>query len=279
MGWTKNIKSGWLYGLYQKVLRPLEEKYFGGLHSGIVVKGLYLKKALKACLKPEMKMVLDAGCGPDAPLAALVASRYPFCHVEAWDLHLERDALLESSRRRNLTNLSFVEADLMTLEKTAAYDLIYSIDVLEHVPDFERVMDKLVAALRPGGQILMHIPSHDEVVMFQASTRRPADVYRQARTGDDHVREGFDLGEVRKALESRSVQVVDARWTFNRVTSLLKELYWIGEQRRLLGTGLLLLPFVLLSVWIEMHFPPRRGNGLWVQGIKRDTLFPRPATA
>jgi 2-polyprenyl-3-methyl-5-hydroxy-6-metoxy-1,4-benzoquinol methylase len=279
VGWNKTIKSGWLYGLYQKVLMPLEDNYFGGLHSGIVVKGLYLKMALKTCLKPETKMVLDAGCGPDAPLAALVASRYPFCHVEAWDLHLEKESLQKSSQRRNLTNLSFVEADLMTLKKTAAYDLIYSIDVLEHVPDFEHVMDNLVAALRPNGQILIHVPSHDEVVMFQASTRRPADVYREARTGDDHVKEGFDLGEVCKVLESRSVEVIDARWTFNRATSLLKELYWIGEQRRLLGIGVLLLPFVLWSVWIEMHFPPKRGNGLWVQGIKRDTLLPRPSTA
>ncbi len=76
------------------------------------------------------------------------------------------------------------------------------------------------------------------------------------------------MTELRKALENRSIQVTNAQWTFNTLTSCLKGLFSLGERNRVRGIGILLLPFVIVSVCLEMLFPPKRGNGLWILGTK-----------
>jgi hypothetical protein len=93
--------------------------------------------------------------------------------------------------------------------------------------------------------------------------------FREHRTGDDHVREGFEKAALISDLENRSVSVVEARWTFNGVTSWFKEVFSLGERRRVRGIGLLLLPVVVLSVVGEMLIAPRRGNGVCVLGVKK----------
>lgn len=260
-------REGLFYRVYRRFTQPFKEKWVGGLHAGLVIKGLYLQRAIRACLQSGPKTVLDAGCGPDAQFTALLAGRYPRSRFEAWDLHIN-DALLESCRRRKLMNLHPVQANLQSLQKTAVYDLIYSIDVLEHIEDYESVLDRFVHALRPGGTIFIHVPSDRQRMWFEAHLSHPSDVYREHREGDDHVREGFDMMELRKALESRSIQVTNAQWTFNTLTSWLKGLFSLGERNGVRGIGILLLPFVIASVCLEMLFPPKHGNGLWILGTK-----------
>jgi SAM-dependent methyltransferase len=260
--------SGLFARLCRRVTQTLIERWFGGVHAGLVVKSLYLQRAVAKFLKTGNKAVFDAGCGPDGQLAALLAARYPHCFVEGWDLHCARTSVSAASHGPR-SNLLLREADLASLAKAAAYDLVYSIDVLEHIHDYAEVLDRLVRALRPGGLIFIHVPSTEQRTWFKATDEETANDFREHRAGDDHVHEGFDKATLISELERRSVSVVEARWTFNGVTAWFKEVFSLGERRRVRGIGLLLLPAVVLSVMGEMLMAPRRGNGVFVLGVKK----------
>lgn len=256
---------GFFARVCRRVTQAAVERWFGGVHAGLVVKSLYLQRAVAEFLRMGNKAVFDAGCGPDGQLAALLAGRYPNCSVEGWDLHCAGAAPSHASR----TNLLLKEADLASLTKVSAYDLVYSIDVLEHIHDYAEVLDRLVRALRPGGLFFIHVPSAEQRAWFKATETEAINDVREHRAGDDHVREGFDKATLISELERRSVSVVEARWTFNGVTAWFKEVYSLGERRRVRGIGLLLLPGVVLSVMGEMLMAPRRGNGVFVLGVKK----------
>jgi SAM-dependent methyltransferase len=252
--------------LYRMLTRPLQDRWLGGLHAGLVIKGLYLQWMVASFLRQGHKRVLDAGCGPEAQLVAMLAGRYPTCTFSGWDLHLSQEGRRHD---RHPENVSVLEADLASLNEIEQYDLIYSIDVLEHIYDYADVLDRLVKALRPGGMLFIHVPSFEQRTWFKATDAELANDFREHRAGDVHVREGFEKMALISDLERRSLSVVEARWTFNGATAWLKEVFSLGERRRVQGIGLLLLPVVVLSVMSEMLFAPRRGNGVCVLGVKK----------
>lgn len=80
-------RAGVCARLCRRVTQTLVERWLGGVHAGLVVKSLYLQRAVGKYLKSGQKTVLDAGCGPEGQLAALLATRYPTCSVEGMDLY------------------------------------------------------------------------------------------------------------------------------------------------------------------------------------------------
>ncbi len=261
-------RAGFLTRLHRHITQRLVDRWFGGAHAGLVVKSMYLQRSVAKFLRSGNKAILDAGCGPEGQLAALLAARYPRCSVEGWDLHCAGASASPSPHGAD-ANLLFREADLASLNKISAYDLIYSIDVLEHIHDYAGILDRLVKALRPGGMLFIHVPSIEQRNWFKATDAETANDFRDHREGDDHVREGFDKATLISELECRSVSVVEARWTFNGMTAWFKEVFSLGERRRVRGIGLLLLPAIVLSVMGEMLITPRRGNGVCVLGVKK----------
>jgi 2-polyprenyl-3-methyl-5-hydroxy-6-metoxy-1,4-benzoquinol methylase len=251
--------------LYRAFTRPLQERWLGGLHAGLVIKGLYLQWMVAPFLREGQKRVLDAGCGPEAQLVAMLAGRYPTCMFSGVDLHLSQEG---RRRDRHPENLSIFEADLTSLNEEERYDLVYAIDVLEHIEDCEGLLDRLSKAVPPGGLLFIHTPSLDERVWFAASRSEAHNAFREHRTGDDHVHTGFSVTQLTNALERRSFSVVQVTSTFGGVVAWLKEVFSLGERRGIKGIGLLLLSPVLLGLLFELIFPPTRGNGTMILGRK-----------
>ncbi|WP_053379412.1 class I SAM-dependent methyltransferase [Nitrospira moscoviensis] len=247
---------------YRALTTPLYDRWLGGVHAGLVIKGLYLQWMVARFLREGRRRVLDAGCGPEAQMAALLAGRYPTSSFVGWDLHLAPQA---HARR---PNLSVVEADLKTLGEVETYDLVYSIDVLEHMDDVEGALDRLARSLRPGGLLFIHVPDPEARSWWTCAEGEVPNCFRPHRTGDDHVHEGFSVPQLVQALRRRSLEVLDARPTFGRVVGLIKDLFSLGERRGIKGIGLMLLPAVLLGVAGEIVFPPKRGNGSMILGRK-----------
>jgi 2-polyprenyl-3-methyl-5-hydroxy-6-metoxy-1,4-benzoquinol methylase len=251
--------------IYRTITQPLQDRWLGGLHAGLVIKGLYLQWMVAPFLRQGHKRVLDAGCGPEAQLVAMLAGRYPTCTFSGWDLHLSPEG---RSRDRHPENLSVFEADLVSLNEKERYDLVYTVDVLEHIEDCEDMLDRLSKAVIPGGLLFIHTPSLEERVWFAASRSAEHNAFREHRTGDDHVHEGFSIAQLTHALERRSFSVIQAKSTFGGVVAWLKEIFSLCERRGIKGIGLLLLPAVVLSVIGEILVAPRRGNGVYVLGVK-----------
>jgi SAM-dependent methyltransferase len=92
---------------------------------------------------------LDVGCGT-GHFARRLAARCD--QVLAIDLSPN---MIEVAQRRALPNLEFRVADVLREELPRELDLVVSITALHHLP-FEETLQKLAAALRPGGRLVVH---------------------------------------------------------------------------------------------------------------------------
>jgi SAM-dependent methyltransferase len=115
----------------------------------------------EAAEQPVLR-VLEAGCGRE-------------WHLQTDDLALEISGIdldshaLEFRRnvRKDLDHA--IVGDLRTVElPKAQFDVVYSSFVLEHVEGAERALDNVVAALKPGGLLIVRVPDLDGVQTFAA---------------------------------------------------------------------------------------------------------------
>lgn len=104
--------------------------------------------------------VLEAGCGQCWPLPVGGAA----LHITG----IDSDPAAMAIRREHHGDLDVaVVGDLATVDlEPAAFDVVYCGFVLEHVHGAEAVLDRLVAAVRPGGRIIVRVPDGDTAYGF-----------------------------------------------------------------------------------------------------------------
>ncbi|GAA0355819.1 hypothetical protein GCM10010151_51810 [Actinoallomurus spadix] len=103
----------------------------------------------------ERLRVLDAGCGRSAPLDLHPAE----CHVTGVDDDLP-EARAGVRARRDLD--AWHLGDLRTVPMPPrVYDIVHVSHLIERVPHAELILDRFVAALRPGGLMLVRVRDRD----------------------------------------------------------------------------------------------------------------------
>ncbi len=131
--------------------------------------------------------VLDAGCGRGAGLlgAAILQPNVRFVGADINRVALEEAR--QQAKARGITNVSFHEVDLTTLEgleiPSAGYDVIFSSGVVHHMPDPNAALAKLSSVLAPHGML--------QLMVYATRGREP--LYRMARAMDRLLPRTFPL--------------------------------------------------------------------------------------
>jgi trans-aconitate 2-methyltransferase len=94
--------------------------------------------------------VLDAGCGSGRVTAEL-AKRLPAGSVLAVDAS---EAMVAKAHERLGDTASYLVADLSELEVDEPVDLVFSTATFHWIVDHDRLFERLLAALRPGGRLV-----------------------------------------------------------------------------------------------------------------------------
>ncbi len=95
------------------------------------------------------KEVLECGCGSGRH-TSIVA---PLAHtVTAVDLNT---AEVASQQRQGLDNVTFVDADLGTMELGRTFDIVYCIGVIHHTDNPDRTFATIKRHARPGGKLIV----------------------------------------------------------------------------------------------------------------------------
>jgi cyclopropane-fatty-acyl-phospholipid synthase len=117
--------------------------------------------------------VLDLGCGWGS-LSLWIAERYPNCRVVAVSNSQPQIAYVEECcRERGLGNVEGLVADVNDFDVDCRFDRVMSIEMFEHLKNYERLMAKIASLLRPGGMLFVHIFSHREFAYeFKADDRQ-----------------------------------------------------------------------------------------------------------
>jgi trans-aconitate methyltransferase len=184
--------------------------------------------------------LLDGGCG-DGLLALMLARCHPDWTVIGLDL---RDDLLagarERARARLLGNVSFGEADLTQPLPASGFDVVLAVECLSEIPDDERALSNLAAALVPGGLLVVHVPERS----WRAVLRSSPSTWR------DQVRQGYSEPQLRKLLETAGVDVVEVRPTYRAVAAIAQEVRDRLKSSHL-AVRVALFPAFAAAAWLE----------------------------
>ena len=108
--------------------------------------------------------VLELGCGWGS-LTLFLAEKFPGSRItgvsnsRTQKLHIDGEA-----QRRGLTNVTIITADMNTFDiPPAAFDRVVSIEMFEHMKNYERLLANVARWLRPGGKLFIHIFTHHRV--------------------------------------------------------------------------------------------------------------------
>lgn len=114
--------------------------------------------------------VLDLGCGWGS-LSMWIAKQYPNCQVLAVSNSRTQRAFIEAQcRERGFVNVEATTADVAEFDTPRRFDRVLSIEMFEHMKNYEHLMARIASWLKPEGMLFVHIFSHREFASeFDAS--------------------------------------------------------------------------------------------------------------
>lgn len=105
---------------------------------------------------PSKGSILDIGCGNGAMLAEVrKLGSFRLCGVES------SDSAVRLARSQGFdVRLADASTDLVTIFEPHSFDLVISVEVIEHVYDPRGLLRQAYAMLRPKGRLLLTTPYH-----------------------------------------------------------------------------------------------------------------------
>ena len=107
--------------------------------------------------------ILELGCGWGS-LSLWMAKHYPDSQITSVsNSHSQREFILAEAARRNLSNLNVITCDMNHFEINQTFDRIVSVEMFEHMRNYQTLFEKLNQWLKPEGKFFMHIFCHRDV--------------------------------------------------------------------------------------------------------------------
>lgn len=108
--------------------------------------------------------VLDLGCGWGS-LSLYLAQRYPQSAITSVSNSASQKEFIDGqAAQRGLSNLTVITADMNSFSPTPAsgFDRIVSVEMFEHMRNWEKLLCRLHPLLREGGKLFLQVFSHQQ---------------------------------------------------------------------------------------------------------------------
>jgi cyclopropane-fatty-acyl-phospholipid synthase len=117
------------------------------------------------CERAELRdgqTILELGCGWGS-LSLWMAEHYPNARITGVSNSATQKAHIDAeAARRGLTNLSIVTCDMNRFDIAPGFDRVVSVEMFEHMKNYQRLMGNVARWLKPGGKLFVHIFTHRE---------------------------------------------------------------------------------------------------------------------
>lgn len=252
--------------------RPWLRRLLYGLLGVLFLREWYVKRALRGLLqnRTESLEIYDAGMG-FGQYTYYLARRFPNAQILAVDVKADQ---VEDCRQcfagMGMNQCSFAVEDLLSIRHENRFDLVLTVDVMEHIVEDRRVFGNLARSLKPGGALLVNTPSN----------LGGSDVHSDDEQSfiEEHARAGYGVEEIREKIESAGLQVESIIFTYGPLGSLAWRL-GIKYPILLLNASKLLLivlplyylatlPIVLPLMYLDYVSKKTTGTGLLVVARK-----------
>jgi 2-polyprenyl-3-methyl-5-hydroxy-6-metoxy-1,4-benzoquinol methylase len=217
-------------------------------HIGDYIRNLYFRHYIRKLPVDAFTHILDAGCG-DGQYAFMMNRRYKNINIACIDIKRS-----PAFQKQLPTNISYKVDDLRKLNEPGAFNLIYSIDVLEHITQNSRVIENFYSALKPGGYLYLHMPNKTESFIF------PRRLFSGFNTWEkkEHIGEMYTLSELKNVVSSKGFEVLVSTHTFGFLGQFLWELDRITDNAR--AAKILLMPLLKFLSRVAVKIRTNHGD-------------------
>ncbi len=102
--------------------------------------------------------VLDLGCGWGS-LSLYIAEHFPNCRVVSVSNSAPQRRFIEA---RGVTSIDVRTADVNAFEPGQVFDRVVSVEMFEHVRNYQTLMQRVASWLRPDGRLFVHVFCHKQ---------------------------------------------------------------------------------------------------------------------
>ena len=256
---------------------PMLRKLFYQLLDLLLLRAWHIRKELRKRSKssPEVKTILDAGSG-FGQYTYRMARWFPSAEIKAVDIKPEQieDCNLFMQMAGLSGRVKFELADLIRFQENNSYDLVLSVDVMEHIEEDVQVFRNFYASMKKGGILLISTPSD------QGGSDSHDHDHEEGVHGfiDEHVRDGYNFGDIKTKLSSVGFSKVEARYSYGtpgKISWKLSMKYPI----LMLGVSklfflilpfyfIIVFPFALILNFLDLGIRHKSGTGLIVKAWK-----------
>ncbi len=252
---------------------PLLRKIFYCLLDLLLLRAWYVKKELRKLKPGKTGIILDAGSG-FGQYTYRMSRMFRKAVILAVDVKEEQIDQCNAFFKQigEDSRVHFQAEDLVHFARPQQFQLILSVDVMEHIEEDVQVFENFFQSLKDGGVLLISTPSdqggsdvHDHGSGVQGFI-------------EEHVRDGYNIREIENKLKSVGFSKVKARYSYGSAGKLSWRLS-MKYPIRLLGVSKLffvLLPFYYLVVYplaailnyVDVNGHHSSGTGLIVKAWK-----------
>jgi cyclopropane-fatty-acyl-phospholipid synthase len=114
-------------------------------------------------LLSDGQRILELGCGWGS-LTLYMAKHYPNSHITAVSNSASQKQFIDAKcRERSLNNVSVITADIAVVDFDVTFDRIVSVEMFEHVRNYEALFRKCASWLTDDGFMFVHVFGHREL--------------------------------------------------------------------------------------------------------------------
>ncbi len=113
--------------------------------------------------------ILELGCGWGS-LTLYMARRFPRSHITAVsNSRSQREFIEAAARERGLYNVRVITADMNDFAIDARFDRVVSVEMFEHMRNYQELLKRVAGWLTPEGLLFVHIFAHTKYAyLFEA---------------------------------------------------------------------------------------------------------------
>ena len=226
---------------------PFLRKTFYSLLDLLLLRAWHVHKELKAFRKKsgEKINVLDAGAG-FGQYSFWMWKRFNGCSILAVDVKEEQVADCNNFFKQvgAADDVKFIVDDLTIFKRDNIYDLVLSVDVMEHILEDVLVFKIFHTSMKTGGMLLISTPSD----------QGGSDVHGESEASfiEEHVRDGYNIKEIEQKLLSAGFSKAEVKYSYG---SPGKISWRLSMKYPILMLGASKLFFILLPFYYLLAFP------------------------
>lgn len=257
---------------------PLLRKLFYTLLDLLLLRAWHVNRELRSLKKRSFSgkiKVLDAGSG-FGQYSYRMSRIFKGSIIKGVDVKQEQidDCNQFFSSIGLQERVNFEYGDLTQHIEPYSYDLILSVDVMEHIEEDELVFNNFYKSLRNKGVLLISTPSD----------QGGSDTHEHEQDAvhgfiEEHVRDGYGITDITRKLNDAGFSDVEVRFTYGFPGSLSWKfsmkypILMLGKSKAfyilLPFYYLVTFPFCVVLNYLDVIFRHKKGTGLLVKAYKK----------